>query len=99
MRALNQWLLVPALLLTSVCFAQQANKPLTNDDVASMVKSALPEEVILNAIQSNDTNLDTSANALIALQKAGRFQGDECHACCRLGQEEPRGSPKFRTCS
>jgi hypothetical protein len=71
MKVLNRWLLVSALLLASVCFAQQANKPLTNDDVSTMVKSALPEDVILNAIQANETNFDTSANALIALQKAG----------------------------
>jgi hypothetical protein len=58
-------------MLASFSFAQQANKPLTNDDVASMVKSSLPEEVILNAIQANETNFDTSANALIALQKGG----------------------------
>jgi hypothetical protein len=71
MKALKRWLLVSAQLLASVCLAQQPNKPLTNDDVATMVKSALPEDVILNAIQANETNFDTSANALIALQKAG----------------------------
>jgi len=71
MQVLKQWLFVSALLLTSFSFAQQANKPLTNDDVATMVKSSLPEDVILNAIQANDTNFDTSANALVALQKAG----------------------------
>jgi hypothetical protein len=58
-------------MLSGFSFAQQANKPLTNDDVASMVKSSLPEEVILNAIQANETNFDTSASALIALQKGG----------------------------
>ena len=72
MQILKRWFLVTAaMLLTSLSFAQQANKPLTNDDVTSMVKSSLPEDVILNAIQANETNFDTSANALIALQKAG----------------------------
>jgi len=71
MQSLKQWLLVFALLLTSLSFAQQGNKALSNDDVVSMVKSSLPEDVILNAIQANETNFDTSANALIALQKAG----------------------------
>ncbi len=70
MKALSQRFLVFALLLTTACFAQ-ANKPLTNDDVVSMVKSSLPEDVILNAIQANETTFDTSAGALIALQKAG----------------------------
>jgi hypothetical protein len=71
MQILGQWLLVSVLLLTSLSLAQQANKPLSNDDIASMVKSSLPEDVILNAIQANETNFDTSANALIALQKSG----------------------------
>jgi len=70
MQSVRQWLLI-SVLLTSFSFAQQANKPLTNDDVASMVKTSLPEEVILNAIQANETNFDTSASALIALQKSG----------------------------
>ncbi len=58
-------------MLVSFGFAQQAAKPLTNDDVVSMVKSSLPEEVILNALQANDTNFDTSASGLIALKNAG----------------------------
>jgi len=70
MQSVRQWLLV-SVLMTSFGFAQQANKPLTNDDVTSMVKSSLPEEVIVNAIQANETNFDTSASALIALQKGG----------------------------
>jgi hypothetical protein len=73
-RAASTSILSLALALTMLSgfsFAQQANKPLTNDDVASMVKSSLPEEVILNAIQANETNFDTSASALIALQKGG----------------------------
>lgn len=71
MKTLSQRLLVFALLLTTACFAQQATKPLTNDDVTAMVKSSLPEEVILNAIQANDTGFDTSASGLIALKNAG----------------------------
>jgi len=58
-------------MLVPFGFAQQAAKPLTNDDVVSMVKSSLPEEVILNALQANDTNFDTSAGGLIALKNAG----------------------------
>jgi hypothetical protein len=71
MQVLKQWCLVSVLLLTSLSFGQQANKALTNDDVVSMVKSSLPEDVILNAIQANESNFDTSANALITLEKAG----------------------------
>jgi hypothetical protein len=64
-------LLVLTLMLASFAVAQKTVKPLTNEDVVSMVKNALPEEVILNAIQANDTNFDTSADALIALKNAG----------------------------
>jgi hypothetical protein len=59
------------MVTTSVGFAQQAIKPLSNDDVVLMVKNALPEEVILNAIQANETSFDTSASSLIALKNAG----------------------------
>jgi hypothetical protein len=59
------------MVTTSVGFAQQAIKPLTNDDVVLMVKNELPEEVILNAIQANETTFDTSASSLIGLKNAG----------------------------
>jgi hypothetical protein len=36
-----------------------------------MVKSLLPETVILSAIKTNQTNFDVSANGLISLKKAG----------------------------
>jgi hypothetical protein len=49
----------------------QDTKPLTNQDVTSMVKSLLPDSVILSAIKTNQTNFDVSANGLIALKKAG----------------------------
>lgn len=47
------------------------DKPLTNQDVISMVKSLLPESVILGSIKSSDTDFDISATGLIALKKAG----------------------------
>jgi hypothetical protein len=51
--------------------AQQSSKPLTNEDVISMVKNLLPESVILSAVKTNDTDFDVSAIGLIALKKAG----------------------------
>src|ERR1700736_1567485 len=71
MKTISAWLFVLTLMQASLAVAQKAVKPLTNEDVVSMVTSVLPEEVILNAIQANDTNFDTSADALIALKNAG----------------------------
>ena len=62
------------LLAAQIVVAQQANKPLTNDDIITMTKNHLPEGVIVNAIQANETQFDVSANGLIALQKAGISQ-------------------------
>jgi hypothetical protein len=63
-------LIVIALVAVSTVGAQQNNKPLTNQDVMSMVKNVLPESVIIDAIKTNDTDFDVSANGLIALKKA-----------------------------
>lgn len=62
--------LVLTLLAGASVFAQNG-KALTNQDVISMVKSVLPESVILSAIKTNDTDFDVSATGLIALKKAG----------------------------
>jgi hypothetical protein len=63
-------LLVSALFAASTVVAQQNSKPLTNQDVISMVKSALPDSVILSAIKASDTDFDISSTGLIALKKA-----------------------------
>jgi hypothetical protein len=62
--------LILALLAGTSVLAQNS-KALTNQDVISMVKSLLPESVILSAIKTNDTEFDVSATGLIALKKAG----------------------------
>ena len=51
--------------------AEATAKPLTNQDVALMVKSMMPENLIISAIKTNDTEFDVSAAGLIALKKAG----------------------------
>ena len=51
--------------------AQTATKPLTNSDVVAMFKGGLSDGVIINAIQSQDTNFDISAMALLQLKKSG----------------------------
>ena len=63
-------MLAPALVLAPALKAQKG-KPLTNEDVVSMVKNVLPETIILGAIKSNDNNFDVSPMGLIALKKAG----------------------------
>jgi hypothetical protein len=63
-------LLASALIASSTVVAQQNAKPLTNQDVISMVKSALPDSVVLSAIKASDTDFDTSPAGLIALKKA-----------------------------
>lgn len=64
-------LIAALLFLTASASAQQNPKPMTNEDVISMVKSLLPESVILSAIKTNDANFDVSAAGLIGLKKAG----------------------------
>lgn len=51
--------------------AQQAARPLNNADIVNMVKSKLPESVVVQAIQSNPGKYDTSTNALVSLHKDG----------------------------
>jgi hypothetical protein len=63
-------MLVLAMIAGTTLGAQQNSKPLTNQDVISMVKNLLPESVILAAIKTNDTDFDVSATGLIALKKA-----------------------------
>ncbi|MGA8087426.1 MAG: hypothetical protein WCA10_08980 [Terracidiphilus sp.] len=60
-----------ALLGSAIALAQQAQKPLTNEDVIKMVHNSLPESVIIASIRSSGGRLDTSPDALIALHNAG----------------------------
>jgi hypothetical protein len=61
--------LICAVLFTGFALAQNNAKPLTNDDVAAMVKGGLPETTIINAINAQDSNFDVSAAALIKLKQ------------------------------
>lgn len=63
-------ILALALVVPSAA-AQQSQRPLNNSDIVNMVKSKLPEGVVISAIRSNPGKYDTSADALIALHKAG----------------------------
>ena len=65
-------------LLVCVSFglnAQEARKPITDDDVVSMTKAGLQEQTIVLAIEQGPTAFDTSPPALVALKKAGVSDG------------------------
>lgn len=53
---------------------QGQNKHLSNADVIRMVKGGFGETVIINAIQTNETQFDLSINALFELKNAGVSQ-------------------------
>jgi hypothetical protein len=69
-RILATWLLFSATFVATL-HAQKPDRPLTNADVINMVKSQLPESVIISAIQSHPGKFDTSTSSLIALHRAG----------------------------
>jgi hypothetical protein len=56
---------------TSARAAAPAQKPLSNEDILSMVQAGLPPDVVIEKIKSSKTAFDTSTEALVALKKAG----------------------------
>src|ERR1700747_1486058 len=70
LRRMFTLILAAGALLTNSLYAQKA-KPLTNDDVVAMLKGGLGESTVISAINSQDTNFDISANALLQLKKNG----------------------------
>jgi hypothetical protein len=63
-------------LLGGTVLAQQSAKPLTNEDVLTMVNKKVPESVIVSAIKSSPSNYDTSTGELIRLNAAGVTEGE-----------------------
>ena len=63
--------LVLALTLSGLSAAQPSQKPLTNDDVITMVKNGMPESVVVKEIQSSQGKFNTSPAELVRLHKAG----------------------------
>jgi hypothetical protein len=51
--------------------APPAQKPLTNEDIVTMVQAGLPPDVVIEKIKTSKTGFDTSTEALVALKKAG----------------------------
>ena len=64
---------VTAMVVLAQTFstAQQSQKPMTNDDVITMVKNKMPETVVVSAIQARSSNIQYLHDRLIRLQKSG----------------------------
>lgn len=69
----RKWVLasILAAAFAAIAAAQSAPRFLTNDDIVAMVKGGQGEDAILNAIQSQGTDFDVSAKAVLALKKGG----------------------------
>lgn len=46
-------------------------KPLTNEDIVTMVQAGLAPDVVIEKIRSSKSAFDTSTQALVALKQAG----------------------------
>jgi hypothetical protein len=68
-----------ALLLGSHMHAQSTNP---NDEILKLVKSGMPESVVIDKIHDAAGRLDTSADALIALKNAGATAAESIAVEC-----------------
>ena len=70
---LRKWVLATILAgaLAVIVTAQGAPKFLSNDDVVSMVKAGQDVDTMVSAIQSQGTDFDVSAKAVLQLKKSG----------------------------
>ena len=71
--------------------SQQSPKPLSNDDVITMVKSGMPESVVVSAIQSRSGKFSTSTSELVRLHKAGVTE-NELNAMIAASNKSSSGS-------
>jgi hypothetical protein len=72
---LKVWIICICLLaLVPRTIFAQTRKPLTNDDVVSMTKQGFHAPLIVKAIQTEDSDFDVSAQALVDLKNAGVSQ-------------------------
>ncbi len=69
-------MLIAILLGSSSIARAQTGRPLTNEDVLSMVKKKMPESVIVSAIKNSPGEYETSTNELIRLNAAGVTEGE-----------------------
>lgn len=82
---IRAFLFTAVIVAGSLGFGQKAGKPLTNDDVITMVKSGMPESVVISAIQSRPGKFSTSTAELVRLHKAGVTE-NELNAMIAAGQ-------------
>ena len=78
-------------LLPGNFYAQQTPKPLGNDDVITMVKSGVPESVVVRDIQTHPGEYDTSTAELVRLHKAGVTE-NELNAMVTSSSSSGKGS-------
>ena len=71
--------------------SQQSPKPLSNDDVITMVKGGMPESVVVSAIQSRPGKFSTSTSELVRLHKAGVTE-NELNAMIAASNKSSSGS-------
>src|SRR5580765_6127468 len=79
-------------VIAPVLVSQQAPKPLTNDDVTTMVNSGMPESVVVSAIQSRAGKFSTSTSELVRLHKAGVTE-NELNAMIAASSKGSSSSP------
>ena len=79
-------------LIAPALASQQSPKPLSNDDVITMVKSGMPESVVVSAIQSRSGKFSTSTSELVRLHKAGVTE-NELNAMIAASNKGSSGSP------
>jgi hypothetical protein len=88
-------MLVTSAVLAAQAFslAQQAPKPMTNDDVIALVQSKkkVPESVIISEIKSRPSKFNTSTNEIIRLTNAGVTES-ELNAMIRASNKSSSGA-------
>jgi hypothetical protein len=72
--------------------AQQAQKPLTNEDVIAMVKNHMAESVVISAIESSPAKFNTSTAELIRLKNLGVTE-KEMNAMLAESKRAPEKAP------
>jgi hypothetical protein len=97
--------LVPIVAIVASLWAQTTDKPLTNNEIESMLTAGLPEGAILMKIEMAAArglvDLDASSSALIALKQKGAMEqvlnavlwAEPFGAALKRKQEEARAVP------
>ena len=71
-RSIQQVILFAGMcLLATAAYGQQTKSALTNDDVKVMASKGFTDELIVGAIEANETQFDVSVGGLMALKEAG----------------------------